>query len=138
MRMRIDPTDARPIWIQLEDQLRLLIGSGALEAGAAVPSVRDLARELVVNPATISKAYRALTDAGLLEVRRGQGTFVAADAPRLEDAERDRELARAAGRYAVAAKSLQAPLDEAEEQLQTTWRGMDGANSAGEGDVSDE
>ncbi|MEM1248878.1 MAG: GntR family transcriptional regulator [Acidobacteriota bacterium] len=141
MRIRIDTADARPIWSQLEDQFRLLIGSGALAPGSAVPSVRDLARELVVNPATISKAYRSLTASGLLEVRRGQGTFVAADALQMGDAERGRELAQAAGRYAVTAKSLQVPLERAEQELQSSWNGLDAAPSAdaaretkGEGD----
>ena len=121
MRLVLDPSNARPLWRQLEDQLRLHIGSGALAEGAPVPSVRDLARELVVNPATISKAYRRLTDDGLLEVRRGQGTFVAVGAPRLGATEQAEELAQAADRYAVTARTLRVPLRQAEEQLQESW-----------------
>ncbi len=135
MRVRIDPTDARPIWSQLEDQFRRLIGSGALGAGAAVPSVRDMARELVVNPATVSKAYRVLTDAGLLVVRRGQGTFVAEEAPRFTDAEMSEQLHDAADRYVVAAKSLQVPLEGASRALESSWNGLDGASGAA--DVKD-
>ena len=78
--LHIDPRDARPIWRQIEEGVQHLVARGALPAGALVPSVRDLARELQVNPATVSKAYQRLTDAGVLAVRRGDGTYVS-DAP---------------------------------------------------------
>ena len=77
----MDPSDSTPIWSQIEEGLRRLVASGALAPGAAVPSVRDLARELSVNPATVAKAYQRLAEAGVLSVRRGDGTYVA-DAPR--------------------------------------------------------
>ena len=73
----VDPTLAVPIWRQIEDGMRRLVASGRLAPGSVVPSVRELAKALRVNPATVSKAYRRLTDAGLLAVRRGEGTFVA-------------------------------------------------------------
>ena len=73
----VDPTSAIPIWRQIEDGMRRLVASGRLAPGSAVPSVRELAKALRVNPATVSKAYRRLTEAGLLAVRRGEGTFVA-------------------------------------------------------------
>ena len=69
----IDPAAAAPIWRQIEDGMRRLVASGALPVGTAVPSVRELARELRVNPATVSKAYQRLTADGALEVRRGRG-----------------------------------------------------------------
>ena len=74
----VDPADAVPIWRQIEDGVRRLVACGGMRPGEAVPSVRDLARDLRVNPATVAKAYQRLTDEGLLEVRRGEGTFVAA------------------------------------------------------------
>ena len=73
----LDPAAAAPIWRQIEDGMRRLVAAGRLPAGTVVPSVRELAKVLRVNPATVSKAYRRLTDAGLLTVRRGEGTFVA-------------------------------------------------------------
>ena len=81
--LKIDPKDAVPIWRQIEDGVRRLVASGALSPGAAIPSVRDLAKELRVNPATVSKAYQRLSDANVLTVRRGEGTFVADDPPSL-------------------------------------------------------
>ena len=101
--IRIDPADATPIWSQIEESLRRLVASGALKPGAAVPSVRDLARELNVNPATVAKAYQRLTDAGVLAVRRGEGTYVADAPPAMSRAERTRILRDAAVRYASVA-----------------------------------
>jgi len=75
--LRIDAGDAVPIWTQIEDGIRSIVAKGALAPGTAVPSVRSLASELVVNPATVAKAYQRLADAGVLVVQRGEGTFVA-------------------------------------------------------------
>ena len=108
--LQIDPSSAVPIWHQIEEGLRRLVASGALAAGAAVPSVRDLARELTINPATVAKAYQRLCDSGVLVVRRGEGTFVADAPPKLE---RTRELREAADRYAGVAATLGATVEQA-------------------------
>ena len=92
--LRIDPADATPIWSQIEEGLRRLVASGALAPGAAVPSVRDLARDLRINPATVAKAYQRLTEAGVLTVRRGDGTYVADSTAGDEQGERHGSSAR--------------------------------------------
>ena len=75
--LHVDPVRRNaPIWRQIEEGMRRLVASGRVESGDAVPSVRELARALRINPATVSKAYRRLTETGLLTVRRGEGTFV--------------------------------------------------------------
>ncbi len=119
--LRVDPKDALPIWRQIEEGLRRLVASHALTPGAPVPSVRELAGELRVNPATVSKAYQRLTDAGVLEVRRGEGTFVAQAPPSMARAERTRELREAATRYAAVALTLGNKEDEAVECLRAAW-----------------
>ena len=81
--LRVDPRDATPIWRQIEEGLRRLVASGALAPGTGVPSVREMAADLRINPATVAKAYQRLTDAGVLAVRRGEGTFVAEFPPSL-------------------------------------------------------
>src|SRR4029450_12326749 len=98
--LRIDPTDPTPIWSQIEEAVRRLVASGALKPGTLVPSVRDLARELRINPATVNKAYQRLADGGGLEIRRGSGTYVADEPPSLPRAERGKQLREAATRYA--------------------------------------
>ena len=66
-----------PVYVQVEQQLRLLMHQGVLLPGDLLPTVRELAVELGVNSNTISRVYRDLQHAGLLELRRGVGTFVA-------------------------------------------------------------
>jgi GntR family transcriptional regulator len=122
--LRIDPRDPLPIWRQIEDRVRLLVASGALLAGDAVPSVREMAKELLINPATVAKAYQRLADAGVLEVRRGEGTFVSLEPPALGDRGRERELLAAAQRYAATALALGASRTEAERILAAAWRGI--------------
>src|ERR1043165_4342433 len=119
--LRIDPGDPRPIWRQIEESVRHLVAAGTLPPGTAVPSVRDLARDLRVNPATVSKAYQRLADAGVLEGRRGDGTYVSTTAPSLSRGQRSRALREAALRYASVAATFGAARDEALEELRAAW-----------------
>src|SRR5687768_5038559 len=111
--LNINPTDAVPIWKQIEDEIRRLVAVGALASGGPVPSVRDMAKDLRVNPATVAKAYQRLTDAGLLAVKRGEGTFVAETPTPIRRAERRDALAAAALRYASLASTMGAGAEEA-------------------------
>jgi GntR family transcriptional regulator len=122
--LRIDPGDPRPIWRQIEESVRHLVAAGTLPPGTAAPSVRDLARDLQVNPATVSKAYQRLTDAGVLVVHRGEGTFVAAGPSPLPESERRRRLEAEARRYAILALSLGVDEEKAEETLTTAWQSL--------------
>lgn len=119
--LHVDPRDAVPIWKQIEEGMRRLVASGALAPGAAVPSVRDLARDLQVNPATVVRAYQRLVDAGLFAVRRGEGTFVAEAPPSLPKPERARALAEGALRYASTAVTVGASRDEASHALDAAF-----------------
>ena len=65
-----------PIYIQIRDQLRLMIATGELKEGAQMPPVRDLASELLINPNTVAKAYHELEREGYIFTQRGMGTFV--------------------------------------------------------------
>lgn len=103
---RPDPTDSRPIWRQIERHVHLQIGSGQLSTGMPVPSVRRSARDMGVNPATIAKAYQRLVDAGVLEVRRGEGTFVCPLSDRQSERMRREFLREAAEVLARRAKTL--------------------------------
>jgi GntR family transcriptional regulator len=119
--LSVDPSDAVPLWKQIEENVRRLVASAALKPGAAVPSVRDLARELSINPATVAKGYQRLVDAGILSVKRGEGTFVAEKPPAPTRGERDKELEGAAMRYASLAVTLGAPSDEALEHVKRSF-----------------
>jgi GntR family transcriptional regulator len=76
--IRIDPADARAIYVQIMDEVRRARVLGLLKPEDPLPSVRQLAMELRVNPNTVQQAYRELERDGVVYVRRGQGTYVSA------------------------------------------------------------
>ena len=77
MLIRVEPSSSVPITRQIADQIRTRCASGSLKPGDRLPSVRELARDLAVNQNTILRAYERLTAEGVLELRHGEGTFVA-------------------------------------------------------------
>jgi GntR family transcriptional regulator len=74
---RINATSGVPIYLQLIEQLRYAIETGALRAGDQLPGLRKVAEELVINPNTVAKAYREMEHDGLITLRHGAGAFVA-------------------------------------------------------------
>lgn len=78
MFSRIDPRSATPIYAQIAERVRVAVASGELATGDALPSVRSLAARIRVNPATVVQAYRDLEQEGLVEMRQGAGSFIAA------------------------------------------------------------
>jgi GntR family transcriptional regulator len=122
--LEIDPASAVPIWRQIEDGMRRLVASERLTPGSVVPSVRELAKALRVNPATVSKAYRRLTEAGLLTVRRGEGTYVGElDSDKLEE-ERLLLLTGGAASFIRVATSVGASRDEATRAVLESWKSV--------------
>ncbi len=117
----INPTSAAPIWRQIEEGMRRMISLGTLAPGGAVPSVRDLAQRLRVNPNTVARAYQRLTDAGVFAVRRGEGTFVAEVPSQLKKSERNEALRDAAGQYAGTALSVGATVEQATAELENSF-----------------
>ncbi|HEX7616061.1 MAG TPA: GntR family transcriptional regulator [Thermoanaerobaculia bacterium] len=115
--LSVDPSDAVPLWKQIEENVRRLVASGALKPASVMPSVRDLARDLSINPATVTKGYQRLVDAGILVVKRGEGTFVSEKPPSFPRGEREKELESGAVRYASLAVTLGAANEEAVEQV---------------------
>ena len=99
MLVNLDPNDGRPLYLQIMDEVRRAIVVGALRAEDPLPSVRELAAELVVNPRTVSQAYQELEREGIIYVRRGQGTFVSPTARR--GAGERRSLAMAVAKRAL-------------------------------------
>ena len=76
MQLHISPNDGLPIYLQIVNQVKYLVASGRLAAGAELPPIRTLAEQLVVNPNTVARAYRELEAAGVVTTRRGAGTHV--------------------------------------------------------------
>lgn len=79
MLFEISSTDPRPLYLQIMDEVRRGIVLGTIKPDEPLPSVRQLALDLRINPNTVQQAYRELEREGVVYVRRGQGTFVAAN-----------------------------------------------------------
>ena len=77
MFYQLNTSDDRPIYAQIGDQVKFAVAAGLLRPGELVPSVRELAKQLVVNPNTVARAYRDLQGEGVLEALRGTGLQVA-------------------------------------------------------------
>ena len=92
---QIDPRSPVPLYAQIASRLRLAIAAGEIATGVSLPSVRQLAARLRVNPATVMQAYRDLEAEGFVEMRQGAGTYV-----------RDIEAQRRAGERADQAVAL--------------------------------
>ena len=114
----LDPRDATPIYAQLERGLRAAIAAGRLQAGVQLPTVRQLAVELRVNANTVARVYSDLERAGVLETRRGVGSFVraSADQARSPD-EHERRLRAFATRLIADAAASGFTIDEVAAQL---------------------
>lgn len=80
MLFRPNPTSGVPIYLQLMEQVRHAVETGALRPGEQLPGIRPLSEELVINPNTVAKAYRELEHEGIIELRHGAGAFVSANA----------------------------------------------------------
>ncbi len=78
--LRPNPSSGVPIYLQLMEQVKHGIETGALRPGDQLPGIRPLAEELVINPNTVAKAYRELEHEGVIELRHGAGAFVSGNA----------------------------------------------------------
>ena len=101
-----------PVYRQLIDQVRTGIASGALTAGNQLPTVRQLAVDLAINPNTVMRAYRELELGGLLETHQGTGTFISDKKPEKKTVERERQLAQMVGEFAARSGAAGFTLEE--------------------------
>ena len=117
--VRIDASDPTPLYAQLERGVRAAIATGRLQPGAQLPTVRQLAVELSINANTVARVYAALESAGVLETRRGVGSFVAAGAPRAVPVrERRRQLTQFVTRVLADAEAAGFTVDEVLDGLE--------------------
>ena len=106
MRIRISADDGLPIYLQIVNQVKYLVGSGRLAPGEELPPIRALAEQLVVNPNTVARAYRELELAGVVEKRRTAGTFVSESGTPLARRERMKILAERVDALLAEARQL--------------------------------
>jgi len=116
----IDARDRTPIYAQIERALRAAIATGRLQAGDQLPTVREMAVELRVNANTVARVYAELERAGVLETRRGVGSFVSASpAEARSPREHERRLRAFVTRVLADADAAGFTLDEILSELHT-------------------
>lgn len=92
MLLRVDPSSSEPIFEQIVFRVKRAVAEGAWKAGDRLPSVRELARELAINPNTVARAYEALEAEGVIVRRQGAGCFVSERGSALAASEKKRRL----------------------------------------------
>jgi GntR family transcriptional regulator len=102
----VDPKGNAPVYRQIMDQIRYAIAGGFLAPGDQLPSIRELARDLVVNPMTVVKAYNELSHEGAVVLQHGRGAFVTATGHTLSLAAREQLLRKTLVQVAVEAVQL--------------------------------
>src|SRR5580704_9082370 len=116
-RFQLDLHSGMPVYRQIIDQVRGGIASGLLTAGDQLPTVRQLAVDLAINPNTVVRAYRELEFGGLIETHQGTGTFISAQKMKRADAERERQLAQIVADCVSRAGAAGFTVDELIEEL---------------------
>src|SRR6201996_4832103 len=116
-RFRLDAASGVPIYRQLVDQVRGGLAAGTLLRGDQLPTVRQLAVDLEINPNTVMRAYRELELGGLLETHQGTGTFISNKKMEKKSAERDRQLTQMAGEFAARAGAAGYSLEDLIDRL---------------------
>lgn len=121
--VQLNYRDAKPIYEQIKEGLRKLVVSGALSAGDKLPSVRELASQLAINPNTIQRAYRELENEGYIYTLVGKGTFVAENGN--IDNTREKELLQGFDELVTELLYLNVPKEKLKERIDTVAEGSE-------------
>ncbi|HEV2447617.1 MAG TPA: GntR family transcriptional regulator [Candidatus Sulfopaludibacter sp.] len=114
---RLDLYSGVPLYRQIIDQVMGGIAAGALAPGFQLPTVRQVAVDLSINPNTVMRAYRELEIRGTLETQQGTGTFISHQKVKRDEVERRRLLSQLAGEFVARAGAAGFTLDELLEEL---------------------
>src|SRR5262252_7197286 len=117
-RFRLDSKSGVPVYRQLIDQVLAGIASASLAAGDQLPTVRQVAVDLSINPNTVIRAYRELEIRGVLDTQQGTGTFISGQKIGPDDAERERILSLIVSEFVARAGSSGFTVEDLIERLQ--------------------
>jgi GntR family transcriptional regulator len=118
LEIRLDVQSGVPVYRQIIDQIMGGIATGAVKSGDQLPTVRQLAVDLAINPNTVIRAYRELEIRGMLETQQGTGTFISHQKVQRDDVERQRRLSQMVGEFTARAGAAGFTIEELLEQLQ--------------------
>lgn len=118
MRFSIDPNSGVPYYRQIIDQVQFAIADGRLGSGTQLPTVRQLAVDLKVNPNTVARAYQELEIRGVVNTQMGTGTFIGTEKVEISEAERSRMLEQVCTELLSRASGYGFTLSEVIESLQ--------------------
>lgn len=124
MLFRLDTETGVPFHQQIFEQVKRQIASGAVQAGDRLPTVREMASELLVNPNTVARAYQDLERDGIVETRRGLGTFACAPGSKLDTGEKRRIVRDLLDRARLEAISLGLAASDVQEILDSVFGGQ--------------
>jgi GntR family transcriptional regulator len=116
-RIRLDLHTGVPVYRQIIDQVRGAVASGSLSAGDQLPTMRQLAVDLAINPNTVVRAYKELELGGLLETHQGTGTFISTQNIPHAEAERERQLSQIAADAVARAGAAGFTVDQLLKQI---------------------
>jgi len=116
-QLKLDLRSGVPVYRQIIDQVRAGMAAGTLSAGDQLPTVRQLAVDLAINPNTVLRAYRELELGGVLETHQGTGTFISEKKINRNNAERERQLAQLTGEFASRAGAAGFTVEELLDRL---------------------
>ena len=125
MQLHISPRDGVPIYRQIVNQVKYLVGSGRLAPGEELPPIRVLAEQLVVNPNTVARAYAELEHAGIVTKRHGAGTYISENGSPLKRSVRQQVLVERANALAVEARHLGADVGEIINLVRERFEALD-------------
>ena len=116
-QLSLDLHSGVPVYRQIIDQVRGGMSAGTLASGDQLPTVRQLAVDLAINPNTVLRAYRELELGGMLETHQGTGTFISEKKINRNNAERERQLGQLAGEFAARAGAAGFTVEDLLERL---------------------
>ena len=116
-QFRLDGQSGVPVYRQIIDQVLFATASGTLRTGAQLPTVRQLAVDLSINPNTVVRAYRELEIRGIIETQQGTGTFVSTKKVRQDEAQRQRRLTHLVSEFVANVSAQGFTVEEIQERL---------------------
>ncbi len=124
MDIKIDFHKGKPIYEQIIEQIKLMISTGTLQPNDKIPTIRNMAKKLGVNPGTVAKAYRDLLKDGYLITRGSGGTYISVNAKKLLEKEKSKLIIQEISECIEKAKLLGITKDEIFQILDKEWNNI--------------